>query len=75
MLRPQDRVAVKPHASPVFHAANYLFGPADPWPGWKGCGNSAAPRPIPAASRMAPEVDFSTGSVGLGVAITSFSRA
>ena len=25
-LRPQDRVAVKPHASPVFHAIQYLFG-------------------------------------------------
>src|SRR5437763_12774058 len=26
ILRPQDRVAVKPHAAPVFHAINYLFG-------------------------------------------------
>ena len=26
MLRPQDRVAVKPHASPVFHAIQYLLG-------------------------------------------------
>ena len=25
-LRPEDRVAVKPHASPVFHAAQYLTG-------------------------------------------------
>src|SRR5271157_6332188 len=25
-LRPQDRVAVKPHAGPVLHAINYLFG-------------------------------------------------
>ena len=25
-LRPQDRVAVKPHASPVFHAIQHLFG-------------------------------------------------
>ena len=25
-LRPQDRVAVKPHASPVFHAIEYLLG-------------------------------------------------
>ncbi len=25
-LRPQDRVAVKPHASPIFHAINYLMG-------------------------------------------------
>ena len=26
VLRPQDRVAVKPHAAPVFHALQYLFG-------------------------------------------------
>src|SRR5262245_51231812 len=26
ILRPQDRVAVKPHASPVFHAIQYLLG-------------------------------------------------
>ncbi len=25
-LRPRDRVAVKPHASPVFHAIQYLLG-------------------------------------------------
>ena len=28
-LRPQDRVAVKPHASPCFHAIQYLLGQAD----------------------------------------------
>ena len=26
VLRPEDRVAVKPHAAPVFHAIQYLFG-------------------------------------------------
>src|SRR3954464_13178531 len=26
VLRPQDRVAVKPHASPMFHALQYLLG-------------------------------------------------
>jgi pyruvate dehydrogenase E1 component len=25
-LKPEDRVAVKPHASPVFHAIQYLMG-------------------------------------------------
>src|SRR5690606_18068526 len=25
-LRPEDRVAVKPHASPIFHAMQYLMG-------------------------------------------------
>src|SRR5689334_22471382 len=26
IARPQDRIAVKPHAGPVCHAINYLFG-------------------------------------------------
>ena len=26
VLRPEDRVAVKPHAAPVFHAMHYLMG-------------------------------------------------
>src|SRR5262245_21370304 len=26
VLRPEDRVAVKPHASPIFHAIQYLVG-------------------------------------------------
>ena len=26
VLRPEDRVAVKPHASPIFHALQYLLG-------------------------------------------------
>ena len=26
VARPQDRIAVKPHAGPVFHAINYLLG-------------------------------------------------
>src|SRR5674476_674418 len=26
VLRPQDRVAVKPHASPIFYAIQYLLG-------------------------------------------------
>ena len=30
ILRPQDRVAVKPHAGPVFHAINLLFGRQTP---------------------------------------------
>ena len=26
VLRPGDRIAVKPHAAPVFHAIHYLLG-------------------------------------------------
>lgn len=30
VLRPQDRVAVETHASPIFHAIQYLTGQSDP---------------------------------------------
>jgi pyruvate dehydrogenase E1 component len=71
-LRPQDRVAVKPHASPVFHAANYLYGrqTAAMMQGLRQFGGAQA---YPSRVKDGPEVDFSTGSVGLGVAATSFS--
>ncbi len=72
MLRPQDRVAVKPHAGPVFHAINYLFGrqTRDKMERLRSLGGA---QPYPSRVKDGGEVDFSTGSVGLGVAITSFS--
>ena len=71
-LRPQDRVAVKPHASPVFHAANYLLGrqTREKMAGLRQFGGAQA---YPSRVKDGAEVDFSTGSVGLGVAATSFS--
>ncbi|MDW8316036.1 MAG: transketolase, partial [Rhodovarius sp.] len=70
-LRPQDRVAVKPHAGPVFHAINHLFGRIDPalLPRLREYGGI---QPYPSRVKDGPEVDVSTGSVGLGVAFTSF---
>ena len=72
ILRPQDRVAVKPHAGPVFHAMNYLFGrqTRDKMENLRAMGGA---QPYPSRVKDGGEVDFSTGSVGLGVAITSFS--
>jgi pyruvate dehydrogenase E1 component len=72
VLRPQDRVAVKPHAGPVFHAMNYLFGrqTREKMEGLRQLGGA---QPYPSRVKDGPEVDFSTGSVGLGVAMTSFS--
>jgi pyruvate dehydrogenase E1 component len=72
VLRPQDRVAVKPHASPVFHAIQYLFGRQtrerlEAFRGYKGA------QSYPSRTKDADDVDFSTGSVGLGVAQTLFS--
>ncbi len=71
-LRPQDRVAVKPHASPVFHAANYLLGRQSvaQMEGLRRFGGAQA---YPSRVKDGEEVDFSTGSVGLGVAATSFA--
>ncbi len=71
-LRPQDRVAVKPHASPVFHAINYLFGRqnVETMAALRQFGGAQA---YPSRVKDGPEIDFSTGSVGLGVAATSFS--
>src|ERR1019366_1797851 len=72
ILRPQDRVAVKPHASPVFHAINALFGrqQREPMQKFRQFGGAQS---YPSRTKDGPEVDFSTGSVGLGVAMTSFS--
>jgi transketolase N-terminal domain/subunit len=72
LLRPQDRVAVKPHASPIFHAIQYLLGrqtlnKLELFRGYKGA------QSYPSRSKDTDDVDFSTGSVGLGVAQTLFS--
>jgi pyruvate dehydrogenase E1 component len=72
VLRPQDRVAVKPHSSPVFHAIQYLVGNQTReklvnFRGWKGA------QSYPSRTKDVDDVDFSTGSVGLGVAQTLFS--
>ncbi|HEY4986220.1 MAG TPA: transketolase [Bradyrhizobium sp.] len=72
VLRPEDRVAVKPHASPVFHAIQYLFGrqsreKLENFRGFKGA------QSYPSRTKDTDDVDFSTGSVGLGVAQTLFS--
>ncbi len=71
ILRPQDRVAVKPHAGPVFHAINYLLGrqTREKLATLRQFGGI---QPYPSRTKDGPEVDFSTGSVGLGVALTTF---
>jgi pyruvate dehydrogenase E1 component len=72
VLRPQDRVAVKPHASPVFHAIQYLLGnqTLDNLMRFRGEGGAQS---YPSRTKDADDVDFSTGSVGLGVAVTAFA--
>ena len=72
ILRPQDRVAVKPHAGPVVHAINYLRGrqTLEKMQDFRKRGGAQS---YPSRVMDGGEVDFSTGSVGLGVAMTSFS--
>ncbi|MFL5284692.1 MAG: 1-deoxy-D-xylulose-5-phosphate synthase N-terminal domain-containing protein [Rhodopila sp.] len=72
VARPQDRIAVKPHAGPVFHALNYLFG-RQTREKLEGLRRFGGIQPYPSRVKDGAEVDFSTGSVGLGVAMTSFS--
>ena len=71
-LRPEDRVAVKPHASPIFHAIQYLMGnqTREKMEAFRGFGGVQS---YPSRTKDVDDVDFSTGSVGLGVAITSFA--
>lgn len=72
ILRPEDRVAVKPHASPIFHAIQYLLGNQSraALERFRGFGGAQS---YPSRTKDADDVDFSTGSVGLGVAMTSFA--
>jgi pyruvate dehydrogenase E1 component len=71
-LGPNDRVAVKPHAGPVLHAIHYLLGTQsrEALENFRGFGGAQS---YPSRTKDSIPVDFSTGSVGLGVAITAFS--
>ena len=66
-----DRVAVKPHAGPVLHAIHYLLGSQtrEALENFRGFGGAQS---YPSRTKDMIPVDFSTGSVGLGVAITLF---
>lgn len=72
VLRPDDRIAVKPHASPVFHAIQYLLGSQtrEKLEGFRAFGGAQS---YPSRTKDVDDVDFSTGSVGLGVAQTLFA--
>jgi pyruvate dehydrogenase E1 component len=71
-LNAQDQVAVKPHASPAFHAIQYLLGNLDRsyLTRLRDFGGLQA---YPSRSKDPDRVDFSTGSVGLGAAAPLFA--
>jgi pyruvate dehydrogenase E1 component len=66
-----DRVSIKPHASPVFHAIQYLLGqlPREYLTRFRSYGGLQA---YPSRTKDPDGVDFSTGAVGLGAVAPAF---
>ena len=71
-LGPNDKVAVKPHAGPLLHAIHYMLGNQSRarLEQFRAIGGAQS---YPSRTKDVIPVDFSTGSVGLGVAITLFA--
>ncbi|HLH46942.1 MAG TPA: 1-deoxy-D-xylulose-5-phosphate synthase N-terminal domain-containing protein, partial [Acidimicrobiales bacterium] len=71
-LRAPDRVSVKPHASPVLHAINYLLGRLDGryLTELRAYGGLQS---YPSRTKDPDPVDFSTGSVGIGATASIWS--
>ena len=64
-LRAEDRVSVKPHASPVLHAINYLLGHLER-PYLETLRAFGGLQSYPSRTKDPDPVDYSTGSVGIG---------
>ncbi|MDK8436756.1 MULTISPECIES: pyruvate dehydrogenase [unclassified Brevibacterium] len=64
-LGPEDRVSIKPHAGPVWHAINYLFGDLDEtqMTSLRAFGGLQS---YPSRTKDPVPADYSTGSVGIG---------
>lgn len=73
-LSGEDKVAVKPHSSPVYHAIKYLTGELDAsyLTRLRQFGGLQA---YPSRTKDPDVADFSTGSVGLGVVAPLFAAA
>src|ERR1700733_10632313 len=71
-LNAGDRVSVKPHASPVLHAINYLLGRLDEHylTELRAFGGLQS---YPSRTKDPDPVDFSTGSVGIGATASIWS--
>jgi pyruvate dehydrogenase E1 component len=71
-LNASDRVSVKPHASPVLHAINYLLGRLDEryLTELRAFGGLQS---YPSRTKDPDPVDFSTGSVGIGATASIWS--
>ena len=76
----RDRPAAGPHRGEAACRAGVprdelSVRPPDAWRRWRGCAQFGGVQPYPSRVKDGPEVDFSTGSVGLGVAMTTLRRA
>jgi pyruvate dehydrogenase E1 component len=71
-LEADDRVSVKPHAAPVLHAINYLLGGLDRayLTELRAFGGLQS---YPSRTKDPDQVDFSTGSVGIGATAAIWS--
>ena len=71
-MRGGDRLSVKPHASPVYHAIQYLLGNLPP-EYLKQLRMFHGLQAYPSRTKDPDPVDFSTGSVGLGAVAPNFA--
>lgn len=72
LLRAGDRIAIKPHASPAFHAIQALRGKL-PFEALKTLRAFGGLQSYPSRIKDPDGVDFSTGSVGLGAVAPNFA--
>jgi pyruvate dehydrogenase E1 component len=72
ILRPGDRIAVKPTAAPVFYAIQVLRGllPPEGLLAYRALGGLQA---YPSRAKNPEWFDFSTGSMGLGAVAPAFA--
>ena len=71
-MRAGDLISVKPHASPVFHAIQYILGNLDK-KYLTTLRRFHGLQAYPSRTKDPDKVDFSTGSVGLGAVAPNFA--
>jgi pyruvate dehydrogenase E1 component len=71
-MRVGDRISIKPHASPVFHAIQYLLGNLDAEYLTK-LRQFQGLQAYPSRTKDPDGVDFSTGPVGIGAVAPNFA--
>ncbi len=71
-MRAGDRISIKPHASPVFHAIQYLLGNLDA-EYLTTLRQFHGLQAYPSRTKDPDGVDFSTGPVGLGAVAPNFA--